>query len=98
MLQGALDQCEQECLAVLHADPAHKSSAETVPGFTVPLTAPSAAQPVQMMADILFRKGDIEQAARLLEGILSTGPTGQCFLCVIVKRQAVFILGSFRKF
>lgn len=74
MLQGALDQCEQECLAVLNADPAHKSATETMPVSTVPLTVPSLTEPVQMMANILFRKGEVEQAARLLEGILSTNP------------------------
>ena len=79
MIQGALDQCEQECLAVLHNDPAHKSAAETTPIFTVPLTVPSVAEPVQMMADILFRKGQVDQAARMFEGILSTSP-GQCLL------------------
>ena len=87
MLQGALDQCEQECLAVLHTNEADKSAAEAVPALTVPLTVPSAAQPVQMMADILFRKGEIEQAARLLEGILSTSPAGQC-LFVCYEQQA----------
>ena len=80
LVRGETEQSEEECLTVLRAEPSHQGAGMVsgrglwVGGVRVECDLSDLSLLPQLMADLLFRRGDYSRAAEYYQDLLGRKP------------------------